>query len=432
MRTNLALVALGIIAAVEPARAACIPGFDYALFAVDGIDIQGAAGTDSYDSASGTYATMQSCSDSDIGTNATGSGKIHVQSNSTQVCGDAVVGAGGVPATVITGNGNITGGKSAQTTNTALPDVTLPSLAAGSPFTLSTSNANTTLVADRTYGDISCKNGSLTLQTGKYVVKSLTLTSQCELIVSGGPIEVYFTSSLDMQAGVVSNSSNIPSNLIFFGSATATTAEFQGGVDSAFAIYAPKTTCSLQGNVDVFGAFICKSVSVQGNADVHYDRSLANFAASSFTCPVKEVSRATPIAATIGGQPSIVQGTFEVPTLSRTSIAKTADITSFSFPYLKGHMRARVAASITTAGSSYASGTVQFDAGASGKIPTASLAGCTTFDGTCRNVFTVTQTPTSTGTSFHPPRVQLNSANASTIGALIAPASAVAGITATH
>ena len=72
-----------------------------------------------------------------------------------------------------------------------------------------------------------------------------------------------------------------------------------------------------------------------------------------------EVSRASPIATTIGSQTAIVQGTFEsvspAPTVPTVTLA--ADVAGFSFPYQKGHLRARTASSISTTASSFSSGT---------------------------------------------------------------------------
>ncbi|HUS30863.1 MAG TPA: hypothetical protein VMZ53_20270, partial [Kofleriaceae bacterium] len=356
----------------------------------------------------------------------------HIQSNSTMICGDAYSGAGSNPTAVYTGNGNIGGAKRAQTTNLAMPAVTLPVLAAGSPFSPSSQNANTTLVANKSYGVVTCKNGSLTLSAGKYVVQKLILQANCQLKMSSGPIEFYFSDTLDAQGGVFVNTTNVPSNLVFYGSSTATQVHLQGGVSAYFAVYAPSAQCQLQGNVDMYGAVICDRVHVQGNAHVHYDLALRNFAGGGFACSAGETSRATPIVATIDNRGSIVQGTFVQPTGSPKTITTTADIATFAFPYITGHMRARTTSSISTSASGFSSGTVVFDAGATGKIPAANYAGCNTFTGACRNVFTVTQSPTSTGTSLRPPRVQLKDSNASTIGALIAPASAVPGITAAN
>ena len=434
MRTSSAALSLLALVAIDvrTADASCIPGFDHAIFARNTIHIQGNAGTDSYDSSVGSYAATNSCTSAHIGTNSVGNGDVEVQSNSTNVCGNVYVGAGGVPASVVTGNGNITGTKSAQATNMALPNVTFPALANAAVFNHAFNNTNGVLQPNFKYGTVSCKNGSLTLSAGKYIVSSLTLTSNCQLKMGTGPIEVYFSSALDLKSGTVVNSSQKPSNLLFYGGSASTSVHVQGGVDAAFAVYAPSADCELQGNADVWGALVCKDAHVQGNAHVHYDRALANFAGSSFTCPVKEAARATPIVATIESQSTVVQGTYEIPVVARTSISTVGDVAAFSFPFLKGHMRARVASSISTTGSAFTAGQVLFDAGASGKIPPANNSGCNSFDGTCRNVFTVTQAPNAAGVSFLPPRVQLKDSNASTIGALIAPASVVAGIGASQ
>jgi len=434
MRTELGLliVALASLAPSSVEAGTCIPGFDFAIFAKNTIQIQGNSGTDSWNSAVGTYATTNTCADADIGTNSTGGGAVQAQGNSTVICGDGVSGAGSNPTAVFTGNGNFTGSKVAQSTNQALPNITVPTLANGTPFNPDYQNTNAVLAADRTYGDLKCKNGSVTLSAGKYRVKTISLTSNCQLKITSGPVEVYFTDNLQMQAGAVVNSTNVPGNLVFYGGPAASAVQVQGGVSANFAIYAPNASCQLQGNVAMYGALVCKDVQVQGNAKIHYDIALKNLAGGGFTCPATEISRANPIVAEVSGQTAIVQGTFENPITTAKTITTTADVAMFAFPYLKGHMRARAAASVTTAESSFSSGTVLFDAGATGKIPTANNAGCNSYDGTCRNLFTVTQTPSADGTSFHPPQVQFKDSNASTLGALIAPAATVSGITATH
>ena len=435
MRTELTLIASAIALANAPAVAdasSCVPGFDYAIFAKDKIHIQGNAGTDSWNSTMGSYASTNACSDADIGTNSTSAGAGVIKSGSTTVCGDVFSGAGSDPGSVFTGNGNITGSQSAQTSNQSLPDVTLPTLPSASPSDLAFKNDAGDLPANYAYGAVSCKQGSLTLHAGKYLVDSLTLTSHCELNVTAGPVEFYFKSSLDIQAGVVANTTNVPGNLVFYGGPSATSVELQGGVDAFFAVYAPSATCELQGNVDMFGSVVCEDAHVQGNAHIHYDTALQNIAGGGFSCPATEISRATPIVTTVEGDTAIVQGTYEKPTTTAKTISTTSDVADFTFPYLKGHMRARTTSSITTTSSTFSAGTVLFDAGASGKIPSPSYSGCSTFDGSCRNLFTVTQTPDTSGLSFHPERVQFKDSNASTLGALIAPASVVSGITAAH
>ena len=131
-----------------------------------------------------------------------------------------------------------------------------------------------------------------------------------------------------------------------------------------------------------------------------------------------EVSRNSPIAATIGGSPAIVQGTFEFITSSSTTIttptfSADSDAAAFRFPFTKGHLRARTTASITTTSSGFNTGTAVFDA--SGGIPDATYAGCTTyFTPACRTVFTTVAQGKKPAMHF------LQQTEATTIGPLMA------------
>jgi hypothetical protein len=101
-------------------------------------------------------------------------------------------------------------------------------------------------------------------------------------------------------------------------------------------------------------------------------------------------------------------------------------------------MRARTASTITTTAATFSTGTVVFDA-ANG-IPTVTASGCalngTAFSSSCRNVFTNTNSTSSTGTTTFSgtPMSRITTINNSTttanlLGPLIAPTSAVPGIT---
>ena len=447
-RMKLLCVLAALAGGREADAAACIPGFDFAAFAKNQIDFQGNGGTDSFDSSLssdsfdsslGAYALTHTCSlDADIGTNSTAAGAVNVQSNAAEICGDVSIGAGGNTTTVVVGNGNIDGTKSTQGTNLDLPDVTVPVLPNAATFDRAFSNEAASLTSGKTRGIVSCKNGSLTLAPGQYVMTSLSLTSGCQLNISG-KTEIYFTGTLDLQGGAIANATGVPSNLMLYGSATATSATLQGGGSADFAIYAPSASCTLQGNADIFGALVCNSVHVQGNAHVHYDRALRNVAGGGFTCPPIEVSRAAPVVIALNGSTHIVQGTFEVPTDTPTQITSTASVATFKFPAILGHMRARSLSSLTTFGSNgtasdssaakFSGGTILFDAAATGKIPAANNSGCTV-KGTCRYIFT--NTNTAGGKTYNPPVAVFSDSTASTIGALIAPTSAITGIGATE
>ena len=134
----------------------------------------------------------------------------------------------------------------------------------------------------------------------------------------------------------------------------------------------------------------------------------------------QEVTRSSPILSTIGGTQALVQGSFLAldPPDTTPTMDTDADATGFRFPDVVGHMRAISASTVTTTQADLNSGslTVLFDA-ATLLPPTSSSysPGCTTnaFKGTCRTIFT------STATSMPGNRVLFESANSTTLGALI-------------
>src|SRR5262249_15448882 len=132
------------------------------------------------------------------------------------------------------------------------------------------------------------------------------------------------------------------------------------------------------------------------------------------------VSRNSPIAATIGNSINIVQGTFNFvsPPGTIPTYSANGDAATFRFPYTKGHLRARLASSITTTASTFSQGTITFDAGCAGQIPVPiySGSGCGTyFTANCRTVFTTT----GTGTNSRTTTTFLNQNNLAVLGPLM-------------
>ena len=116
MRTELALVALAVVAMAGEARAQCkVPGFDFAAFGDSGISM-GNGNTDSYDSGGGPYASTVCTSTppclGGVGTNNAASGGISLGPNAS-VRGGCQIGAGGSTAN-ITPNGNKCDSQSVQ------------------------------------------------------------------------------------------------------------------------------------------------------------------------------------------------------------------------------------------------------------------------------------------------------------------------------
>ncbi|MBA2539734.1 MAG: hypothetical protein H0V17_08885 [Deltaproteobacteria bacterium] len=434
LRRALLASSVGLIAIATPRSvdaASCVPGFDYGAFAKQcDLTFGGGAVTDSYNSALGTYATTVTNTGGNIGTNGTSNSCVKLNGSSTDINGNIDIGPGGNTSTTIQTTGGATfDSATVLTTPLSLPSVIIPVV--GTPQGPRSFNSNASLAPNQTYGDVSVTAGAtLTLSSGEYVMNSLKLTgnSILNLNITTGPVTIYIVADLDIAGGTVTNSSNQSTNLIFMVGPGCATVKLSGGAQSSFACYAPDSDITISGGGEIFGAVIGKTVKDVGGSLIHYDKALATIPAGQFACTANEVSRASPVVAVVEGNanPSIVQGTFETPTVAQPTFSSVAQLATWSFPYLKGHMRARVASTVTAA--SFTTGTVLFDAGATGNIPTAVNGGCATPNTSCRYVFTNTNTPN--GLTATPTIKQLNDGNASAIGAIMT--TALSGFAATE
>ena len=393
------------IIGARPVHASCIPGFDYAAFGKTSVDFGGQSSCDSWSSSTGTYATTQANTGGNLGTDGTSSGAITVHGTASSVYGNLVYGAGGSSSSVSINGHPTTGASSAQTSNLVLPSVSLPTLgsnlgavAGGSP------------AANNTYTTVA---GNVTLSPGTYVIDTLT----ANVTVSSGPVIVYIKSGFNPSG--ITNTTGVPGNLLFMVGPAVATIDLTN-IGGYYAVYAPDTTIGLHGNQDIYGAIVGKSLAITGTPAIHYDRALASASAGSFSCGTPELSRAEPIVATVSGSTVVIQGSLVSPSGTAPTVALPADLATFVFPFIAGHVRARVASTISTAASTFASGTILFDAATA--IPTVNAAGCgaSAYTGSCRTVFTTTQAPTN-GVSRFPPKILVQDGNADTLGPLLAP-----------
>jgi len=442
MQTLSRFVPIIAVVALVPSSAfaqACpIPGFSFAAFGDQSVSVQN-GDTDSYDSAVNSNYAAANCTNTvalqpcvgGVATNGIGAGAISVNSPNGSVSGNCQIGSGGN-----TGNISNAGQCSSATVASgavSLPVATVPGVLTG------------------TFGAIS---STTTISvSGSYSTPSINLSGNNKnLIISNGATVVIFLTgtgnvlSLSGQA-TINNGSQNPTRLIFMctdTSAAAKTISVSGNGLGYFAIYCPQANITVNGGGstgDIFGAVVGKTVGFNGNgASIHYDKSLANMTSSQLSCASNELSRATPVVATINNQSCLVQGTLTYGSGAATTIATTADVATFVFPFNTGHMRARRTSSLTTAvnntlGDGFAAGISELDA-ANG-IPTVQTAGCAKtgsggFRSACRNVFTNTNSTPAAGTTRFPSALDLTDTNSATIGALIAPTSIVNGITAAH
>ncbi len=427
----LATTSIALLSAPRLASASCVPGFDYGAFGRLSVDYGGNSGCDSWNSSSATCAgaspvktgmacyTATNASSCGLGTNGSKDGDMTLHGSASDVYGNVYAGA--ASAITLHGHPTITGGSGQLPAPLILETVVPPSTSS----TVSTCSGCTP-IPNTTYNTM---KRAVTIGPGTYVVGSLSAT----LTINSGPVLIYVTKSFSPK---VINNTGVPSNVIFMLTSGVGSASIPGGF---MGIYAPDTELSMHGNGDLYGAVVGRTVEISGTPAIHYDIGMATAAAGGYSCTVTltEVSRSSPVVASItpsSGSPqtAVVQGTFESPSGTPATINSVASVATFAFPFEKGHMRARVASTISTTGSTYSSGTVLFDAGAAGKIPTVNNSGCTTFNGSCRHVFTNTNAASTTGTTFHPTVLTLDDSNATTIGALIAPSSVVSGITTSN
>jgi hypothetical protein len=409
-----ALAAAGTLAAAARVAAApsCVPGFSYGAFGKSSVHYGGDSGCDAWNSSAGTYAQTKS-GGCDLGTDGTATGDMWIHGTASTVFGNLYYGSGGSTGTLTTSGQPSYGTAGALPSDLSLPSVTIPTLGANRG-----SSTGGTLVANSTYSSVS---GSFTPPAGSYVVGAYAGS----ITVTSGPVVVYVSGSFAPTA--INNTTGIPGNLVFMVGPNVASIDLTG-VGGDFALYAPDSDLADHGNADIYGAIVGKTITMSGTAEIHYDKALANFSGGGFSCAVLEVSRASPVIATLASGTYLVQGSFVAPTGTPKTINAVADVATFAFPYETGHMRARLASTITTTATSLSSGTSLFDAAAVGAIPAPSYGGCTSFDGSCRHVFTNTNAAAASGTTFRPTMVTLGDSTASAVGALIAPASSVAGI----
>ena len=133
----------------------------------DRVTLQNTARIDAYRAADGAYALGTALPQAAVSTNATGGGKITLSSQAT-IQGDALVGAGGNPSSVITtyNTATVTGSRTAQGSNASVSTAQSP------PGGLTNQ------------GDANINGGNTTLNTN-YKVNNATLNNGARITVSG-------------------------------------------------------------------------------------------------------------------------------------------------------------------------------------------------------------------------------------------------------
>ncbi len=272
--------------------------YDYAMFAADSITLDSNAKVDSYDSNAGAYGDSNLGSDGDIGSNGTAAATVDLKSNAN-VQGDAVIGVGGNTATAITKDNNATlsGTKSALTTAKNLTPKSYGTHSPSTALTLNSNGSQTLSGGTYEYTYISLDSNSAVVVTGDatfYVDQYFHLDSNSSFVTAcdGCTITIYIkgqtganpASAIDLDSNSTLSSSLVSSTakpaqlkVYITGAENATSAapvnldsnaKFFGSIDS------PLSAVNLDSNVQVYGAIVAKTLTMNSNAQVHYDIAL--------------------------------------------------------------------------------------------------------------------------------------------------------------
>lgn len=135
-----------------------------------------------------------------------------------------------------------------------------------------------------------------------------------------------------------------------------------------------------------------------------------------------EVSRSSPIVATVNGVEAQYQGTFEVvaPAPPVPTVTGASSLATFEFPYTRGHLHA-----IET--DDLGATTSEFDALVPFEVLSDSPC-ATPFGPTCRTIFTTIAAPDAGGLVRRPDRVFFSAGNAEQLRPFLAPALAAADV----
>ena len=258
-----------------------VSAFTKALVTEVSAHVPGSAGVvDSFDSrdplksTSGQYDPAKRQSNGTVATNGT------VFTIDGIIYGDASTNGGSLaPSANVTGTVR-------NDVHTDLQPVAAPTWTAsgGTPTTVtgaSTVNAGTAGSPVRV--KLNKISGSLTLAPGAGGFVDVWVTGNITgsiTVQAGVQARIWFEGNVSVGAGDIDNQTNRAANLEFFGvnppSGQSRSIDISPSGNFICAIYAPGHDLNVNGNPDLIGSFVTRTIDVNGNCSVHYDESLAD------------------------------------------------------------------------------------------------------------------------------------------------------------
>jgi hypothetical protein len=124
----------------------------------------------------------------------------------------------------------------------------------------------------------------IVLPGGTYFFTDLDLSGGATLEIAGH-CRIYVTGKLDLTGGGLLNATGLPTQCQIYAhpyvipsnhNPAKASVIIEGGAHMAAAIYAPFRDATILGNGHLFGAIIAESITVTGDAMLHYDEALGD------------------------------------------------------------------------------------------------------------------------------------------------------------
>lgn len=236
---------------IHAASTACLTGNAgaYSIIGMDSITMSQTAFTDSYNSSLAPYSVTTANKKGSIASN----GAITLN-NSVTVNGDSRAGVG--RNTTLAGTARVTGLNAPLGTVLTYPSASLPS----------------------TYtdlGDVNIGSGTTSIPGGTYLIRNLTLSGTAHIIWTG-PTVLYIQNSYNVSGSTrIDTYQNIPANRVLNFLPTCASASWTGTNVCVGELYAPDTTFTVSGSVELFGRILAKSITNSSSGGMHYDEALS-------------------------------------------------------------------------------------------------------------------------------------------------------------
>jgi hypothetical protein len=248
---------------------------DFAIFAKDAIDLKNGSIVDGFNSDNPGDTDVPA----KIGSLSANNGAINIDNNVT-INGDIYIVPDGDPDTVIdvhTG-ADIIGEIFLLPSYYSLPPVTPPDYTA-SQGTIAGKNVTLHSSDSGKYSGINISNDGILSISGNltlYVTGDITLKNNAEIEVeNNSTLTLYLDGDIEgKNSAGFNNKTEIPANLLIYGTGTDQKIDIKNFGDLYAVIYAPNADMAIHNSVNAYGSFIVNDMELKNSGNIYYDKAL--------------------------------------------------------------------------------------------------------------------------------------------------------------